>query len=437
MTTAHKQKSATTLTIDKAAPDAMTEPAAFSRWAREQCGGAYLYHVHCGGLTGDRRILRTISLIKPHLADGATLSVGDADFASVYDGLIDVLAIHPEFHFESLDILPVENDRPGRGVAQLSFDVNRSTFQPPATVPDNKNKRLFSDDFAAASPIMPRGTAEEIVRRALGCWTAASESDAQTIAATLGREFPDGASVKEYWHEKAGTQFTGFFAWGHDHDFGHGVGRQGTMSTRHIEITSETIALGMLPFDLNGLDVLDIGCWTGGDLMVLGGLGATVTALEEHPISAMAAARLCELSGCKAEIVNASLYADRPAWRQKFDVIYCSGVIYHVTDPLLFLRICFAYLKPGGRLVLETKSETGDGSFCGYSGTLERGWNWYAPSREAMGRMLVDAGFAPEGIALNWRSIGRLLTSARKDSTCRLPERAGFSRPGSWLEDDV
>jgi SAM-dependent methyltransferase len=209
------------------------------------------------------------------------------------------------------------------------------------------------------------------------------------------------------------------------------------MSTRHIEITSETIALGMLPFDLNGLDVLDIGCWTGGDLMVLGGLGATVTALEEHPVSAMAAARLCELSGCKAEIVNASLYADRPAWRQKFDVIYCSGVIYHVTDPLLFLRICFAYLKPGGRLVLETKSETGDGSFCGYSGTLERGWNWYAPSREALGRMLVDAGFAPEGIALNWRSIGRLLASARKDGTCRLPERAGFSRPGSWLEDDV
>ncbi|MFO0997585.1 MAG: methyltransferase domain-containing protein [Alphaproteobacteria bacterium] len=436
MTIAARRKSATTLTVDRSAPDVMKDPPAFSRWVLERCDGSYLYHVDLEALTGDRRILRAISLIKPHLADGATLNVGEADYASVYDGLIDVLAIHPEFHFETLDILPGADERPGRGVARLSFEVNRRP-QAPETIPANKNRRLSADAFADAVPIMPRGTAEGIVTRALGRWAAPSETKARSIAETLEREFPDGASVKTYWRDMAGTGFTGFFAWGHDHDFGHGVKRSGTMSTRHVEITSETIALGMLPFDLSGLSVLDIGCWTGGDLLVLAGLGATVTAIEEHPVSALAAARLAELSGCGAEVVRTSLYADRPEWRQRFDVIYCSGVLYHVTDPLLFLRTCFAYLKPGGRLVLETKAEAGDGSFCGYAGTLERGWNWYAPSRDALGRMLVDAGFAPDRVRLNWRSIGRLLASAEKDSACALPERAGFSRPGSWLEGDV
>lgn len=294
-------------------------------------------------------------------------------------------------------------------------------------------RQLINRPFADAQPAMPLPAARLIVERALKLWDAPDAASALSRRDDMESRFPDGATVDAYWHEQAGTPFTQFFAWGHDHDFGHDIVRRGAMGVRHKEITSEAIAMGLLPFDLEDKSVLDIGCWTGGDALVLAGLGATVTALEEHPISAAAASHLASVIGCPVTVAHGSLYADRREWQGAFDVVYCSGVLYHVTDPLLFLRICFAYLKPGGRLVIETKADSAAGSSCGYSGTMEKGWNWFAPTREAMGRLLVDAGFPVEGVTLHWRPIGRLLAGALKNGPARLPENAGFSRPGSWL----
>lgn len=288
--------------------------------------------------------------------------------------------------------------------------------------------------FRDAEAVMPLERAGQLVDAALARWRARDEETARSWNETLLHEFPDQSSAQGFWHDAAQSTFRGFFTWGHDHDFGHGIRRQGAMGPRHVEICSESIARGLLPFDLAGKSVLDIGCWSGGDVLILGGLGAQVTALEEHPASAASARRLIQLSGCPAEVVQASLYQDRSDWAGRFDVIYCSGVVYHVTDPLLFLRICFAYLKPGGQLILETKADPGEDSSCGYSGTLVKGWNWYAPTRIALGRWLVDAGFLAEEVSLWMRTNGRLLAGATKGANRALPETAGFSRPGSWLE---
>jgi SAM-dependent methyltransferase len=206
------------------------------------------------------------------------------------------------------------------------------------------------------------------------------------------------------------------------------------MDARHKEITAEALHLGMLPADLKGKQVLDVGCWSGGDLLVLAGLGGQVTAMEEHPVAARATKRLLDLLELDAPVVEASLYSDRQEWAGRFDYAYCSGVIYHVTDPLLLLRILFAYLKPGGAVFLETKATTGDGSVCSYSGTLEKGWNWYAPNETALGRWLVDAGFDSRSVRVHRRANGRLLAYGRKTEARALRETAGFSRPGSWLE---
>lgn len=250
----------------------------------------------------------------------------------------------------------------------------------------------------------------------------------------LAQEHPDHHEPSDFWLSASSKAFRDFFVWGHNHDFGHGYTRSGAMADRHLEITSELISLGMMPSDLTGKRVLDIGCWSGGDLLILAGLGAQVEAIEEHPLAAATAQKLMKLVGCQAPVHSFSAYQDKPEWKQTFDMVYCSGVIYHVTDPLLLLRICFAYLKPGGRLVIETKMQEGPGSSCSYSGVVEKGWNWYAPTHEAMGRWLVDAGFADEHVRVHTRSIGRLLASAVKTETVSLPETAGFSRPGSWLE---
>lgn len=288
--------------------------------------------------------------------------------------------------------------------------------------------------FTQAVEIIPIHTAERIIRETMQQWQAPNQQTAESWCTTLYKEFPDTAATDSFWHEASDLGFRDFFSWGHDHDFGFGVSRTGAMGSRHLEIASESLSRGMLQQDLGGKKVLDIGCWSGGDLLLLAGLGAKVTAIEEHPRSAASARRLCELVGCPATIHEKSLYHDQQEWKQQFDVVYCSGVIYHVTDPVLFLRICFAYLKVGGTLIIETKSHAADRSVCSYSGSLEKGWNWFAPSREALGRWMVDAGFAVEDVRLYQRPIGRLLAYGHKQAKMPLPETAGFSRPRSWLE---
>lgn len=275
------------------------------------------------------------------------------------------------------------------------------------------------------------------VNRAMAKWQPGSQAESSRVFAELAQAHPDQHAPADFWQSASSKAFRDFFVWGHNHDFGHGFTRSGAMGNRHTEITSELISLGMMPADLNGKRVLDIGCWSGGDLLILAGLGAQVEAIEEHPLAAATAGHLSQLLGCHAPVHATSVYHDKPEWKQSFDLVYCCGVIYHVTDPLLLLRICFAYLKPGGRLVIETKMQQGSGASCSYSGTVEMGWNWYAPTFDAMGRWLVDAGFEDSQILVHRRAIGRLLASAVKTEARALAETAGFSRPGSWLEGVV
>jgi 2-polyprenyl-3-methyl-5-hydroxy-6-metoxy-1,4-benzoquinol methylase len=300
-------------------------------------------------------------------------------------------------------------------------------------VRDASQPQTFPEPRQAIS----REIAWDIAAKALAKWESSTAEEARRIASILENEFPDQAKPDDFWHSQSSIAFRDFFVWGHNHNFGHGISRVGAMGSRHVEITTEALRLGMLPASLQGKQVLDVGCWSGGDLLVLAGLGGQVTAMEEHPIAARAARRLIDLLGLKAPVIESSLYADKREWAGQFDYAYCSGVIYHVTDPLLLLRILFAYLKPGGDVFIETKGAVGEGSICSYSGTLEKGWNWYAPNETALGRWLVDAGFDAKSVRVYRRDNGRLLACGRKTEARALRETAGFSRPGSWLEGVV
>jgi len=291
--------------------------------------------------------------------------------------------------------------------------------------------------FPAPQPAMSAEAAAARVAEALARWHAPTADEARRRADLMQREFPDQAAPDAFWDTESSGAFRDFFVWGHDHDFGHGCRRSGAMGARHVEITTEAMRLGMLPANLAGKQVLDVGCWSGGDLLVLAGLGGKLTAIEEHPVAAAAARRLAGLVGLEAPVLESSLYADDASWKHRFDYAYCSGVIYHVTDPMLLLRILFAYLKPGGEVFIETKSATGEGALCSYSGTLEKGWNWYAPNETALGRWMVDAGFDAHGVRVFRRANGRLIAAGRKSAQRALRETAGFSRPGSWLEREV
>lgn len=413
-------------------PFTAAEADTLSRHIRERTVSRVGLLIYSGAV--DRASIATFLASLPALlADRAGVLVDHADFTSVYDGIVEALAASPGFRLEEIFIDHSAGARSGQGVARLSFDSARTLLQAADSLPAPKNKRL-GEAFVAATPQFDPELAAGAVLAALACWTPKTEVAARAAFATMQDEFPDGASPKTYWHDAYEQGFTEFFAWGHDQDFGFGLSRQGTMSTRHIEIISEAIEYGYLPQRLEGLEVLDIGCWTGGDVLALAGLGGRVTAIEEHPVSALAAKRLCDVLRVPATVLKQSLYSDNPDWHGRFDLIYFSGVIYHVSDPLLALRICFSYLKPGGSVIVETKASKLDGPYCEYGGTQEKGWNWYSPTLETLGRWLVDAGFVRQGIRLHMRPVGRLLALGVKQAAAALPERAGFSRPNSWLE---
>lgn len=196
------------------------------------------------------------------------------------------------------------------------------------------------------------------------------------------------------------------FEWGHNHDFGNFY-MPGWMENRHIDILATFMnEYGICGDDFNGRAILDIGCWTGGTSLLLAAARAEVFAIEEVRKYADCVNYLknaFELDNLQIE--NKTLYSlDDKEFLDRFDIILYFGVLYHVTDPVLSLRIVFNCLKDGGICLLETMALNRKGSYCEYQGareTLDRpknkkprmGWNWFVPSLEALSRMMEDVGF--------------------------------------------
>jgi 2-polyprenyl-3-methyl-5-hydroxy-6-metoxy-1,4-benzoquinol methylase len=298
-------------------------------------------------------------------------------------------------------------------------------------------RSLLTDSGATLLDEVPIPRPSVEVRSALSRWHLPLGEATAAYLESLVR-YPDDYEPESYWNTAPSDDFLSFFTWGHDHEFASGISRTGAMRTRHLEIADEAVAVGFLPTNLRGQRVLDVGCWTGGDALILAGLGAEVTAIDEHPRSCAAVRWLSDRVGADLDVQHQSMFDDREDWAGHFDMVYASGVIYHVSDPLLFLRTAFAYLNVGGRLIIESNAESGHtAARCGYSGSVVRGWNHYAPTATVIARWLVDAGFEHKTVQVFRRPIGRLIATARKTRTNSLPFPAGFSRPRSWLAGTV
>lgn len=196
------------------------------------------------------------------------------------------------------------------------------------------------------------------------------------------------------------------FQWGHNHDFGSFYMR-GLMGNRHINILAAFMSeYGTPGRNLAGKTVLDIGCWTGGTSLLLAAMGARVFAIEEVRKYADCLNYLKDAFGLNnLQVENRSLYSlDSNEFADRFDMVLYFGVLYHVTDPVLSLRIVFNCLKNGGICLLETMAVKGKGSYCEYWGAHETlskpkgkkprsGWTWFVPSLESLCRMMADVGF--------------------------------------------
>ncbi len=229
------------------------------------------------------------------------------------------------------------------------------------------------------------------------------------------------------------------FRWGHNHDFGT-FAMPGEMRDRHIELMANFLTLFQLPPEhLRGRDVLDVGCWTGGTTLLLAALGANVVALEEVRKYAGTAQFLATSFGLGARVTvrPLSIYGcNTDTFRERFDTVYFPGVIYHLSDPLIALRILYNALRVGGDILVESAGIDADEPYCRFDGSLvvthgsresrnRAGWNWFMPSPSALGRMMREAGF--DDVRSVWHApTGRVFAYARKVTQVPIC-RAGLS----------
>jgi SAM-dependent methyltransferase len=250
-------------------------------------------------------------------------------------------------------------------------------------------------------------------------------------------------SSEGYAEEEVDRQrdFSVKFHWGHNHDFGD-FQLAGPMGNRHIQLLASFCTLFPISLeDLRDKDVFDVGCWTGGTTLLLAALGSRVLAIEEVNKYAEMVSFLAQSFGIQEQVkvVSSSLYScDTQAFYDRFDIVYFPGVIYHLSDPLIGLRILYNACRLNGVILVESAGINReeplcrfDGSYVCHSGEKKRldrsGWNWFIPSPSALYRMLREAGF-DEIQTLYFAGTGRVYGYAKKTSQVAIC-RAGLSVP--------
>lgn len=196
------------------------------------------------------------------------------------------------------------------------------------------------------------------------------------------------------------------FHWGHNHDFGD-FQLQGVMGNRHLYILAMFMdRFGHLGKDLRGKRVLDIGCWTGGTSLLLAAMGAEVVALDEVRKYVDALEYLKRAFG----VVNIhprhlSLYeCTDDSLQDAFDIVLFAGVLYHVSDPVLALRLTFNCVRDGGTCLVESAGLDADEKLLAYQGPTvvgggreedltRTGWNWFLPTPGTLKQMMCDVGY--------------------------------------------
>jgi 2-polyprenyl-3-methyl-5-hydroxy-6-metoxy-1,4-benzoquinol methylase len=219
------------------------------------------------------------------------------------------------------------------------------------------------------------------------------------------------------------------FQWGHRHDFGD-FGMEGRMGNHHIAVLATFIdELQALPPTLEGCRVLDVGCWTGGTSLLLAALGAEVVAVEEVAMYAEAARYLAWAFGLEqVRVHGGSLYdCTGPEWDDAFDYVLLAGVLHHVSDPRLALRITFNSLRDGGSLLLETLSCEHELPHVADSDAPAWGWNLLLFEPARLAEMIESTGYR---VTHPPRVVDRRSFVAARRDRHRDVWRCGLASPG-------
>lgn len=259
------------------------------------------------------------------------------------------------------------------------------------------------------------------------------------IESEIGKEDAKAEGYKEYELEEQRDLSIKFY-WGHNHDFKN-FQLTGRMNERHLYVTSRFMSFyPSITIDcFRNKKVFDIGCWTGGTTLLLNAMGASVTAIEEVKKYAAMTNYLISSFGQDKNTVAKSLSiydCNTPDFQNQFDIVFFPGVIYHLSDPVLSLRILYNSLKLNGEILVETAGINSPEDICVFQGAakiangskvnLNRGgWNYFIFSPTSLELMMLQAGF--DDVKTNWDYTKNRLYAYGKKKTMKGISKAGLS----------
>ncbi len=188
---------------------------------------------------------------------------------------------------------------------------------------------------------------------------------------------------------------------------GHPLGDYPAVTWRHVA--------PLLPSDLSGASVLDIGCNGGFHAIAMKRRGAASVVAIDADARYLAQARFAaEVTGQDIEFHHMDVY-DVARLGRRFDIVLFMGVLYHLRHPLLALDLIHAHVA-GGLLVFQSMQRGStaiadvapDYGFDARHPFDDPGWpllhlvehryagdptNWWIPNRAGAEALLRVAGF--------------------------------------------
>jgi tRNA (mo5U34)-methyltransferase len=203
---------------------------------------------------------------------------------------------------------------------------------------------------------------------------------------------------------------------------------------------------GAIPQDLRGWSALDIGCNAGFYSIELARRGAHVLGLDVEPLylrQARWAAKQCGLARA-VEFVEGNVY-ELINWRRSFDLVWFTGVFYHLRYPTLALDLVRSVT--GRMMMFQSMTMPGERAAAvprdlpldERAAMLDEGWpkmafiekrladdatNWWAPNHACVEALLRSAGFAVLSRPEHEFYVCRPVPGAAREDLQRLLEAA-------------
>lgn len=155
------------------------------------------------------------------------------------------------------------------------------------------------------------------------------------------------------------------------------------------------------PSDLSGQSVLDIGTTNGGAAFLAEARGANrVVAVDIYPPDRFGFSAIAEAAKSRVEFIQASIYELPGILKEKFDVVYFYGVLYHLRHPLLALdslrQLCRGIVGVETAVAIQ-QGAVSYSEFYPYEYHGDSS-NWFVPTIECARDWLISSGFIVDAI---------------------------------------